>query len=108
MALTDKEKAAYGLLGSQLGGADLTARGTLQDAARTSLGAARGFDPAFASRFFNASALLARFLCFFAYASDAIYPANIKGATISTLPSLLELSVLLLCQHPELHYQEFS
>jgi|13_taG_2_1085334.scaffolds.fasta_scaffold25454_2 hypothetical protein len=50
---TATARGAYGLLGSQLGGADLTARGTLQDAARTSLGAARGFDPASASRFFN-------------------------------------------------------
>ena len=50
---TSTARGAYGLLGSQLGGSDLTARGTLQDAARTSLGAAREFDPASASRYMN-------------------------------------------------------
>ena len=50
---TSTARGAYGLLGSQLGGADLTARGTLQDAARTSLGATRGFDPSSVSRFMN-------------------------------------------------------
>ena len=50
---TSTARGAYGLLGSQLGGSDLTARGTLQDAARTSLGATREFDPASASRFMN-------------------------------------------------------
>ena len=50
---TSTARGAYGLLGSQLGGTDLTARGTLQDAARTSLGATREFDPASASRFMN-------------------------------------------------------
>ena len=50
---TSTARGAYGLLGSQLGGSDLTARGTLQDAARTSLGATREFDPSSASRFMN-------------------------------------------------------
>ena len=50
---TSTARGAYGLLGSQLGGTNLTARGTLQDAARTSLGATREFDPASASRFMN-------------------------------------------------------
>ena len=50
---TATARGAYGLLGSQLGGADLTARGTLQDAARTSLGATREFDPVSASRYMN-------------------------------------------------------
>ena len=50
---TSTARGAYGLLGSQLGGSDLTARGTLQDAARTSLGATREFDPRSASRFMN-------------------------------------------------------
>ena len=50
---TSTARGAYGLLGSQLGGSNLTARGTLQDAARTSLGATREFDPRSASRFMN-------------------------------------------------------
>lgn len=50
---TSTARGAYGLLGSQLGGSNLTARGTLQDAARTSLGATRGFDPSSVSRFMN-------------------------------------------------------
>jgi len=50
---TSTARGAYGLLGSQLGGSNLTARGTLQDAARTSLGATREFDPMSASRFMN-------------------------------------------------------
>ncbi len=50
---TSTARGAYGLLGSQLGGSNLTARGTLQDAARTSLGATREFDPRSAFRFMN-------------------------------------------------------
>lgn len=50
---TSAARGAYGLLGSQLGGSDLTARGTLQDAARTSLGATRGFDPSSTSAYMN-------------------------------------------------------
>ena len=50
---TSTARGAYGLLGSQLGGSNLTARGTLQDAARTSLGATREFDPMSAYRFMN-------------------------------------------------------
>ena len=50
---TSTARGAYGLLGSQLGGSNLTARGTLQDAARTSLGATRAFAPRSASRFMN-------------------------------------------------------
>ena len=50
---TSTARGAYGLLGSQLGGTGLTARGTLQDAARTSLGATREFDPMSTSRYNN-------------------------------------------------------
>ena len=50
---TSTARGAYGLLGSQLGGSDLTARGTLQDAARTSLGSAGMFDPSSTSNFMN-------------------------------------------------------
>lgn len=50
---TSAARGAYGLLGSQLGGSNLTARGTLQDAARTSLGATQQFDPSSTSAYMN-------------------------------------------------------